>query len=108
MVEVVVGVDKVGHRVAHPLGGGNVVHGPLQVVADRRGRVEQHHAIPGCQERRVVVPVGDPVQVPLHPSDVVALLVQGRAERGTRNRHVIRQDRRCHAVLLITNRPRRR
>ena len=40
VVGVVVRVDEVGHRVAHALGGGDVVHGPLQVVADGRGRVE--------------------------------------------------------------------
>src|ERR1700730_14144307 len=50
---------------------------------------------------RVVVAVGDPVQVPLDASDVVALVIDGGAERGPRNRHVIRQDgrargRRCH------------
>jgi len=53
VVGVVVGVDEVGHRVAHALGGGDVVHGALQVVADGRGRVEQHHAVRGGQERRV-------------------------------------------------------
>jgi hypothetical protein len=104
VVGVVVSVDQVGHRVAHPLGGGDVVHGPLQVVADGRGRVEQHHAVRGGQERRVVVAVGDPVQVPLDSPDVVALVVDRGAERGPRNRHVVRQDwragrargRRCH------------
>jgi hypothetical protein len=34
------------------------------------------------QEHRVVVSVGDPVQVPLHPSDVVALAADRGAERG--------------------------
>jgi hypothetical protein len=36
---------------------------------------------------------------------VVALLVQGRVERGTRNRHVIRQDRRCHCCPPLNNEP---
>src|SRR6185437_11915716 len=54
------------------------------------------NVLAGHQERRVVVSVGDPVQVPLHPSDVVAPAVDRGAERGPRNRHVIRQDRRCH------------
>jgi len=29
----------------HAVGGGDLVHGPLQVAADGRGRVEQHHAV---------------------------------------------------------------
>ena len=65
----------------HALGGGDLVHGALQVVADARGRVEQHHAVRGGQERRLVDAVGDPVQVPLDASDVIALIVEGRAER---------------------------
>ena len=81
VVGVVVGVDKVRHRVAHPVGGGDLVDGPLQVVSDGRGRVEQHHAVPGGQERRLVGAVGDPVEVPLHARDVVSLLVEGGAER---------------------------
>ena len=73
VVGVVVRVDEVRHRVGHAVGGGDLVDGPLQVVADGRGRVEQHDAVPGGQERRLVGAVGDPVQVPLHPPDVVAL-----------------------------------
>jgi hypothetical protein len=105
VVGVMVRVDDVRHRAAHALGRGDLVHGPLQVVAEGRRRVEQNHAIPGRQECRVVVAVGDPVQVPLHAPDVVAPLVQGRAEGGARDRHVIRQDRRCHVVLLRNARP---
>jgi hypothetical protein len=37
MVGVVVRVDQVGHRVGHALGCGDLVDGPLQVVADGRG-----------------------------------------------------------------------
>jgi hypothetical protein len=58
MVGVVVGVDEVGHRVAHALGGGDLVHGPLQLVADGRRSVEQHDAVSCGQERRVLVTVG--------------------------------------------------
>ncbi|MCW2895257.1 MAG: hypothetical protein JWO75_4746 [Actinomycetia bacterium] len=82
VVGVVVGVNQVGHGVAHALGGGDLVYGALQVAADGRGRVEQHHAVRGGQERRVVDAVGDPVQVPLDASDVIALIVEGRAKRG--------------------------
>ena len=39
----------------------------------------------------MVVAVSDAVQVPLYPSDVVALVVDGGAERSLRNRRVIRQ-----------------
>jgi len=81
VVGVVVRVDEVRHLVAHAVGGGDLVHGPLQVVADGRGRVEQHDAVPGGQERRLVGAVRDPVEVPLHASDVVALVVEGGAER---------------------------
>jgi ABC-type Fe3+-hydroxamate transport system substrate-binding protein len=42
-------------------------------MADARGCVEQHHAVASDQERRLVDPVGDPVQVPLNPPDVVSL-----------------------------------
>ena len=81
VVGVVVGVDEVGHRAGHAVGGGDLVHRPPQVAADGRGRVEQHDAVLGGQERRLVDAVGDPVEVPVDTSDVVPLLVQGRAER---------------------------
>src|ERR1700722_5483098 len=89
VVGVVVGVDQVGHGVGHAVGGGDLVHGPLQVTADARRRVEQHHAVRGGQERRLVDAVGHVVQVPLHASDVVALVVEGRAERGPGDRRVV-------------------
>ncbi len=93
MVVVVVGVDQVGHPVGHAVGGGHLVDGAAQVAADGRGRVEQHDAIAGGQERRLVGAVGDPVQVPLHAADVVALVVEGHAERGRGNRCVVGQVR---------------
>jgi hypothetical protein len=89
VVGVVVGVDQVRHSVADAVGGGDLVDRALQVVADGRGRVEQDHAVGGGQEGRVVDAVGDPVQVPLDPSDVVALVVEGRAERGRRDGRVV-------------------
>jgi len=55
------------------------------------GRVEQHDAVTGGQERGLVDAVGDPVQVPLYAFDVVALVVQGRAERGPGDRRVVGQ-----------------
>src|SRR5207244_3377742 len=88
VVGVVVGVDDVGHLVGHAVGGGDLVDGALQVVPDAGGRVEQHHPVLGGQERRLVGAVGDPVQVALHPPDVVALRVEGRAQRGWRDRRV--------------------
>src|SRR6478735_6246328 len=80
VVGVVVRVDKVRHRVAYPVGGGDLVDGPLQVVADGGGRVEQDDTVPGGQERRLVGAVGDPVEVPFHAGDVVSLLVERGAE----------------------------
>jgi hypothetical protein len=81
VVGVVLCVHQVSHRVAYALGRGDLVHGALQVVADGRGRVEQHDAVPGSQERPVIVAVGDPVHVPLHATDVVALVVDRGTER---------------------------
>src|SRR5689334_4018290 len=78
VVGVVVGVDQVGDGVGRAVGGGDLVHGAAQVGADGRRRVEQHHAVVGGQKRRVVDAVGDPVQVPLHPPDVITLIVEGR------------------------------
>src|SRR6266542_2712810 len=54
-----------------------------------RRRVEQHDAVRGRQERALVGAVGDPVEVPLHPADVVALLVERRPERGAGDRCVV-------------------
>jgi hypothetical protein len=93
VVGVVVGVDQVRHLVGHAGGGGDLVHRQPQVPADSRRRVEHHHAVAGGQERRLVDPVGHPVQVPLHPAHVIPLLVQGRAQRGPRDRRVPGQVR---------------
>jgi len=45
------------------------------------GRVEEHDAVPRCQERGLVRPVGHPVQVPLDAADKIAAVVQSRTER---------------------------
>ena len=98
VVGVVVGVDQVGHLVRHPVFGGDLVDGALQVVPDRRRRVEQHDPVAGSQERRLIGTVGDPVQVLLHPPHEVALRVDRRAQRGRRYRRVVGQGagrRRC-------------
>jgi hypothetical protein len=91
VVGVVVRVDEVGHLVADAVYRRDLVDRPLDVVADRRRRVEQDNAVGGRQERRLVGAVGEPIQVPLHPADVVALLVQGGAERRARHRRVVRK-----------------
>jgi hypothetical protein len=59
VVGVVMRVDQVRDRVGHAVGDGDLVHGPAQVGADGRGCVEQHHAVAGGQERRLVDAVGD-------------------------------------------------
>jgi hypothetical protein len=51
VIRMVVRVDEVSHLVAHAVGGGNLVHGPLQIVTDGRRRVEQDDAVRGGQER---------------------------------------------------------
>jgi MFS family permease len=85
------GVALLVYSVGHAVGGGDLVDGPPQVLADRGRSVEQHDAVCGGQERRLVDAVGDPIQVPLHPAHEVALLIEGRAERGPGNRRVLRQ-----------------
>ena len=81
MVGVVVRVDEVSHLVGHTVGSSDLVDRTLQVVPDGRAGVEQHDALAGGQECRLVGAVGDPVQVLLHSPDEVALLVDGRAQR---------------------------
>src|SRR5579862_7867652 len=51
VVCVVVGVDHVGDLVGQAAGGGDLVHGTADIVADVRGRVEDHDAVGGRQER---------------------------------------------------------
>ena len=89
VVGVMVRVDEVRNRVGHAVGRGDLVHGPADVVADARRRVEHHHAVPGGQERGLVDAVGDVVQVPLHPPDVIPLIVESRAQRGPRDRRIV-------------------
>ncbi len=93
VVGVVVGVDQVRDPVGHAVGGGDLIHRQTQVWAEARGGVEHDDAVVGGQERRVVDAVGDPVQVPLHPPDVIPLIVEGRAECGPGNRCVVGQVR---------------
>ena len=91
VVGVVVPVDEVGHLVANAVGRGDLVDGPPDVVADGGRGVEQHDPV-GCgQERRLVGAVGHRVEVPVDTVHVVALLVQGRAERRLRDRRVVWQ-----------------
>jgi hypothetical protein len=105
VVGVMVRVDEVRDFVAHAVRGGDLVHGPLQIVADGGRRVEQDDAVRRGQEGRLVHAVGDPVQVPLGASDVVPLVVERGAERRGRDRCVIRQNHvgcrflRAHRVL---------
>src|SRR5262249_21410970 len=93
--------DQVGHRVGHAVRGGDLVHRPAQVAADGGGRVEQYDTVRSGQERRLVDAVGDVVQVPLDAPDVVALLVEGRAERGPGDRRVVVAGCwGCHGISL--------
>jgi hypothetical protein len=89
MVGVVMGVDEVLDGVADPVGLGDLVDGALEVVADRWWRVEQDDPVGRREERRLVDPVGDPVEVSLDPADVVALLVRGGAEGAVRYRGIV-------------------
>src|SRR5450432_1181987 len=78
--------------VAHAIGGRHLVDRSLDVAADRGRRVEQHDAICRGQKRRLVDAVGYPVEVPLDATDIVALVIQRRAERRLRDWCVIGQD----------------
>src|SRR6266478_2732050 len=91
MVGVVVGVDDVGYLVGYAVRGRDLVDGALQVVPDGGGRVEQHPPVLGGQKRGLIGAIGDPVQVLLHPADEVALRVDGRAQRGRRDRREVGQ-----------------
>src|SRR4029450_1513928 len=98
VVRVVVGIDEVVDLVADAVCGCDLVDGPLDVVPDRGRHVEQHDAVRRREERALVGAVGHPVEVPLDPADVVTLLVEGGAERGPRNRCIVRQALRACAA----------
>jgi len=91
VVAVVVRVDHVGDLVGQAVRGGGLVHGTPDVVTDVRGRVENHDAVRGGQERRHVDVVGDRVEVPFDLPDVVPVLVQGRPLRDRRDGGVLGQ-----------------
>jgi hypothetical protein len=91
VIGVVMGIDEMRHLVADAMGGGDLIHGPLDVVTDARRRVEQDDAV-GCrQERALVGPVRDPVEVRLDSPDVVPLLVDRGAERRPGDRRTVRK-----------------
>src|SRR5689334_7279869 len=83
------GIDEVRHLVADAVRGRDLVHRSLDVVTDARWGIEQHDALACGQEGGLVVTVRDPVEVPLHPSDVVPLLVDCRAKRRSRDARAI-------------------
>ena len=90
MVSVVVRIDEMGHLVADAVGGGDLIYGALNVVTKGRRRVEQNDTVAGRQERGLVGPVRNPVEVPLDSPDVVALLVDRRTEGRSGNRRTVR------------------
>jgi hypothetical protein len=109
MVGVVVGVDQVGHLVAHAVRLRDLVDGPLQVVPDARRRVEEDDAVRRRQERGLVDAVRDPIEVPLDAPDVVPLLVGDRTEGRRWDRGIVGKDacrsRLCtHSTLLRLDR----
>ena len=91
MIGVVMRIDEMRHLVADAVGGGDLIYGPLDVVTDGGRRVEQDDAVVCRQERRLVGPVRDPVEVPLDSPDVVPLLVDRGAERQPADRRTVRQ-----------------
>src|SRR6266566_3186687 len=91
VVRVMVRVNEIVDLVADAVCRCDLVDRALDVVADRRRRVEHDDAVRGGQEGALVRAVRDPVEIPLHPVDVIALLVESGAERRLRDRRVVRQ-----------------
>jgi hypothetical protein len=89
VIGVVMRVDEVRDPIAGAVGGGDLIDRPLDVVAETGGRVEQDDALGGGQERGLVGPVGDPVEVPVDSPDVVPLLVDSRAECRLRDGRIL-------------------
>ena len=81
MVRVVVRIDEIRHFIADAVGKSDVVDGPLDIAADGGGCIEQDDAVARRHERTLVDPIGDSVEIPLDPPDVVALLADPGAER---------------------------
>jgi hypothetical protein len=52
---------------------------------------EQHDAVAGDQERRLIGAIGDAVEIPFHPADVVPMVVEGWTERGVGSRCAVGQ-----------------
>ena len=104
MIGVVMGIDEMRHLVADAVGGGDLIHGPLDVVTDRGRRVEQDDAV-GCrQERGLVGPVRDPVEVRLDSPDVVPLLVDRGPSADRGSAHSPEARRRCSARVGCAHR----
>jgi hypothetical protein len=91
VVGVMVRVDEVVDLVADAVGGGDLVDRPLDVVADGGRCVEHDDAVRRGQERALVGAVRNPVEVPFDAADVIALLVERRAERRLRDGRVVRK-----------------
>jgi hypothetical protein len=91
VIGVVMRIDEVCHLVGDAVGGGDLIYRPLDVVTDGGRRVEENDAVAGCQERRLVGPVRDPIEIPHDPPDVVALLADPGAERPTADRRTVRK-----------------
>lgn len=98
VVGVVVGVDEVGDTVADAVGGRDLVDRPLDVAPDRRRRVEQDDPVRRGEERRLVGPVGDPIEIAFHAADVVAPLVERGSERRGWDGSVVGQVRGAHGA----------
>jgi len=81
MIVVVMRIDEIRRLVTHAVGGGNLIHGTLDVVPDACRRVEQDDPVACRHERTLVSPVRDSVDVPLDPPDVVASSAERRSER---------------------------
>src|SRR5437868_1112403 len=86
-------VDEMRHLVAHAIGSSDLVDGALNVVSDGWRSVEQHDSVSSGEERRLVNAVGDPVEISLDASNVVASIVEGGAKRRPRDRRIVGQRR---------------
>jgi hypothetical protein len=78
VIGVVMRIDEIGHLVADPVRGGDLVHGPLDVVPESGWSVEEDDSVICGHEGTLVMLVRNPIEVPLDPIDVVAPLADRR------------------------------
>jgi hypothetical protein len=64
VIGIVMGIDEVRHPVVRAVRGGDLVYRPLDIATQAGRRIEQDDAGARRQERALVRPVRDPVEIP--------------------------------------------